>query len=69
MEDISTKEAIQAEERETELRKRIRELEERSSAVSNTVEQSESYYQVRITNYQKILKNAKFCIPIASFKR
>lgn len=56
MEEISTREAVAGEERETELRKRIRDLEERSSVASDTVAQSENYYQVGKTMF-----NVKIC--------
>lgn len=46
MEDISTREAIIAEERETQLRNEIRSLQERSSHISENVSQSHNQYQV-----------------------
>lgn len=46
VEETSTKEAVLAEERETELRKRVRELEAKTEATADTVIQSTNTYQV-----------------------
>uniref|UniRef100_A0A914S377 Uncharacterized protein n=1 Tax=Parascaris equorum TaxID=6256 RepID=A0A914S377_PAREQ len=46
VEDASTKEAVLAEERETELRRRVRELEAKTEATADTVIQSTNTYQV-----------------------
>ncbi|VDM40558.1 unnamed protein product [Toxocara canis] len=49
VEETSTKEAVLAEERETELRKRLRELEQKTEATADTVIQSANTYQHQIS--------------------
>ncbi|KHN81579.1 Thyroid receptor-interacting protein 11 [Toxocara canis] len=60
VEETSTKEAVLAEERETELRKRLRELEQKTEATADTVIQSANTYQARdkaLREYQRLCEH------------
>uniref|UniRef100_F1KVW8 Thyroid receptor-interacting protein 11 n=1 Tax=Ascaris suum TaxID=6253 RepID=F1KVW8_ASCSU len=59
VEETSTKEAVLAEERETELRKRVRELEAKTEATADTVIQSTNTYQQQISELSNEIDRLK----------
>uniref|UniRef100_A0A915B351 GRIP domain-containing protein n=1 Tax=Parascaris univalens TaxID=6257 RepID=A0A915B351_PARUN len=59
VEDASTKEAVLAEERETELRRRVRELEAKTEATADTVIQSTNTYQQQISELSNEIDRLK----------